>query len=92
MILSKEQLRRTCSKKHLLVTSRASVSMITHVFVSLVFNLNLYSITFYNHGQKSWDSGTVRTRNWIRALLTLYVPTPYPQPTDNVETVKAQFL
>ena len=53
MIFSKEQLRRTCSKKHLLVTSKASVSMITRVFVSLVFNFNLYSITFYDHGQKS---------------------------------------
>ena len=28
----------------------------------------------------------------IRALLTLYVPTPSPHPTDSVETVKAQFL
>ena len=42
MIFSKEQLRRTCSEKHLLVTSRASVSMITRVFVSLVFNFDLY--------------------------------------------------
>ena len=32
------------------------------------------------------------TRNCIRALLTLYVPTPSPHPTDSVETVKAQFL
>ena len=42
MICSKEQLRRTCSKKHLLVTSRTSVSMITRVFVSLFFNFKLY--------------------------------------------------
>ena len=28
----------------------------------------------------------------IRALLTLYIPTPYPHPTECVETVKAQFL
>ena len=34
----------------------------------------------------------LHTRNWIRALLTLYVPTPSPHPTDSVETVKAQFL
>ena len=45
MIFSKKQLRRTCLKKPLLVTSRASVSMITRVFVSLVFNRNVYSKT-----------------------------------------------
>ena len=31
-------------------------------------------------------------QNCIHALLTLYVPTPSPHPTDSVETVKAQFL
>ena len=32
------------------------------------------------------------TRNCIRVLLALYVPTPSPHPKDSVETVKAQFL
>ena len=40
--------------------------------------------TFYNPGQKCWDSCTVQNayehrRNCIRALLTLHVPTPSPR-------------
>ena len=31
-------------------------------------------------------------QNCIRVLLTLYVPSLSPHPTDSVETIKAQFL
>ena len=51
---------------------------------------------YYNHGEKCWDSCTVRTlfntREIVPRAATLYVPTPYHHPTDSVETVKAQFL
>ena len=43
---------------------------------------------------QSWTKvlGQLYSSNCIRALLTLYVPTPSPHPTDSVETVKAPFL
>ena len=43
---------------------------------------------------QSWTKvlGQLYSSNCIRALLTLYVPTPSPHPTDSVETVKALFL
>ena len=43
---------------------------------------------------QSWTKvlGQLYSSNCIRALLTLYVPTPSPHPTDRVETVKAPVL
>ena len=43
---------------------------------------------------QSWTKvlGHLYSSNCIRGLLTLYVPTPSPHPTESVETVKAPFL